>query len=413
MASEQTAVAEQMQAMESHKLGLNGEVDGLRNLVDELIASFGAKEGKLQSDIKSINAEKDEIANKYLGQGKEIVRLRQELETSHGAAEECAALRREMTDMENKLTEQARLLLQKDAAAKDLYNQLQGSGDVPAESAEMEMLRDTVRDLEATVSNDKIQLQELEGVCDEKQQDLLRRTEQLQVSTETVQQLESDLQSKQTVESTNQMLESRLDQLEQELMTARTEEKKHRNEAAALKEQILGQQSSKEHSHELYTELVALRQQVESLEKQKDLASSAPSALEEAMEQELRSLQDQIAQKDEKMAGMEDKLQSLDEDLNQSKQQANEKNANIDELKADIEKMKSLVSETTTSQLLEDNHMMSTQLISLAQAFEKSEMSRAEMLEKMETERRAHAETLQQFKVNMKRFYATLRMSDV
>mmetsp|Transcript_2232 Transcript_2232/g.5283 ORF Transcript_2232/g.5283 Transcript_2232/m.5283 type:complete len:857 (-) Transcript_2232:107-2677(-) len=406
MASEQTAAAEQIQAMESHKLGLNGKVEDLQNLVDELIASFEAKEGKLQSIIKCIKQEKEEIGNKSLTQESDITRLRKELETSKGAAEECTALRRNLTDMENKLSEHDRLLQQKDAAAKDLYNRLQNAGNAPVESAEMEMLRDTVRDLEATISSDKTQLQELGEICDQTQQDLLRTTQELQVSVETAQQLENDLQSKRNVESTNQMLESRLDQLEKELMTARRNEMKYRNNVG-------GQQASKEQNGELLDELVALRRQVDSLEQEKKESPSAPSAREEAMERELRLLQQQMAQKDTQIAGMEEKLRCIDEDLNESKQQANEKQANIDELTAELEKMKLLASEKSTSQILEDNIMMSKQLVSLAHAFEKSENSRAGILESVESERQANAERLQHLTGHVKRFYATLKMSDM
>ena len=413
MASEQTAAAEQIQAMESHKLGLNGKVDDLQNLVDELIASFESKEGKLQSIIECIKFEKDEIAKKSLTQESDIVQLRQELETSKGAIKECSVLRRNLSDMENKLSDHDRLLLQKDAAAKDLYNRLQNVGNAPVESAEMEMLRDTVRDLEATVSNDKKQLQELGDICDQSQQDLLRTSEQLQVSIETAQQLDNDLQSKRDVESTNQMLELRLDQLEKELMTARNKEKKYRNEASDRKQRYSNDESSKEQNSNYMDELAALRRQVESHEQEKMTSSSAPSAREEAMERELRSLQDQMTQKDNQIASMEDKLRSLDEDLIQSRQQSNEEQVNIDELTADLETMKTLASENSGSEILQDNHMMSTQLVSLAQAFEKSETRRAEILENVESERQAHAERLNKLTFNMRRFYATLKMSHV
>merc|ERR1712176_821453 len=101
--------------------------------------------------------------------------------------------------------------------------------------------------------------------------------EQLQVSVETARQLENDLQSKRDVELTNQMLESRLDQLEKELMTARSKE---RNKPSHY------QKMSKELDSEMFNELAALRRQVESLEQEKKTSSSAASDRELAMERE-------------------------------------------------------------------------------------------------------------------------------
>jgi len=478
MTSEQTAAAEQMQAMESHKLGLNGRVDVLQNLVDELITSFEAKEGKLQSTIDDVKIDKEEIVNKSLSQEKEIARLSQELEASKGFAEECLLLRREIMDFENKLSEKDRLLLQKDAAAQDLYNQLQVVGNTPVESAEMEMLRETVKKLEETVANDRKRLQEVGENYDQTQQDLLRTKEQHQVSNETARQLAIELDSKQSVESTNHMLESRLDQLEQELMTSRTEETKYCNEVADLKEQLLDQKSLTSSSTDASDTIAALRQQIEDLEQEKkssskrasareermhqelhDLqdqlartveeASSAASGREEGMKQELREVQDQmtkaaealekekeaaflaatareekldqelnllrdhLAQKDEQISTMEDKLQSLDKDLCESKLQTSERQENINELTTEVDVLKSFTSQSSHMKILEENQMMQDQLVAIAKAFETSEICRAEVLEKIETERQAHAESIRRMTVNMKRFYATLSMGDM
>jgi len=393
MTTEQSAAVEQIQAMESDKMGLNGKVDDLQNLVDELIASFEAKVAKLQSTIEETNVQKHDISNKSLLQESEIARLSQELETSKATAEECLVLRRDLTTIQNKLSEQERLLLQKDAAAQDLYNQLQNAGAAPVVSAEMEMLRDTVRDLEATIANDKKELQELGEICDQTKEGLKRTREQLQFSEETAQQLQTDLRSKESVEATNQMLESRLDQLEKELMTAKSEEIKLRDEASDLKKQTLEQQSSKTHNSEVSAELIDLRRQVESLKQENRLASSVAIAREESMEKELRALQDQLVQKDNQIAGIEETQQS------------------IDELVAENEKLKLLASElsdSATKNLMEENIELKTQLVSLAQALASSENCQADAIEKIETERQDHAESLRRMTVNMKRFYATL-----
>jgi Skp family chaperone for outer membrane proteins len=75
--------------------------------------------------------------------------------------------------------------------------------------------------------------------------------------------------------------------------------------------------------------------------------------------------------------------------------------------------MKSVVAKLSGVKLLEENQMMQDQLVSMAKAFETSENCRAEVLEKIESERQAHAESLRRMQVNMKRFYATLSMSDM
>jgi len=269
LSSEQSVAVGQMQVIESEKLDLNGKVEDLHALVDELIASFETKEGKLQSIIDEINSQKIEIANKSQIQEIEVARLNKELEVSKGVAEESTALRRSLADLDSKLSDQDRFLLQKDAALQDLRNQLEDSGEAPVESAETEILRQTVQDFEAKSANDKNQLQEMGFICDETQQELTSTMEQLQVSEDLVQQLQNDLQSKEDIESTNRMLESRLDQLEQELLSTRTEESKYRTEASDLRQEVADletkprdslhqyEQSTKEQSGEVSAEVAS------------------------------------------------------------------------------------------------------------------------------------------------------------
>merc|ERR1711937_376313 len=159
------------------------------------------------------------------------------------------------------------------------------------------------------------------------------------------------------------------------------------------KKQTLEQQSSITHNSEVSAELIELRRQVESLKQEKRLASSVAIAREESMEKELRALQDQLVQKDDQIAGIEETQQS------------------IDELVAENEKLKLLASElsdSATKNLMEENIELKAQLVSLAQALASSENCHADVIEKIETERQDHAESLRRMTVNMKRFYATL-----
>lgn len=419
MTSEQSAAAEQIQAMESHKLGLNGKVEDLQNLVDELIASFETKESKLQATIDDINLKKNEISNKSTSQESEIARLREQLEVSKGYAEECTTLRRTLAGLENKLCEQERLLLQKDAAAQDLFNQLQNEGNALVETAELDMLRQRVQDMEASIAIDKEQLREIGMKYDDTQLALTRNMEQLRSSEEITQQLQDDLHSKQDTESTNQMLESRMAQLEQELMSGRARELKYRDEAADLTLEVISLRASTEQNSNLSAELLTLRRQVEALERDKDTTSSEVCAREVVMERELRALKDQMAEKDDQIASMEDKLQSINSDLSQSKIEVNAKQLSIEELTVELDKVKSIPSTPTSLGALElargqaeSIDTMRSQIIWLAQILEDSENKRAEGIENVEKERQKNADTLRRMTDTMKRFYATLNMSD-
>merc|ERR1712194_872798 len=74
MSSEQSDTAGRIRTIESEKFGLNGKVSDLHDLVDELIASFETKEGKLQSIIDEINSQKIEMINKSQTKDTELAR---------------------------------------------------------------------------------------------------------------------------------------------------------------------------------------------------------------------------------------------------------------------------------------------------------------------------------------------------
>jgi len=421
MSSEQSDTAGRIRTIESEKFGLNGKVSDLHDLVDELIASFETKEGKLQSIIDEINSQKIEMINKSQTKDTELARVNQELELSNGVAEESTTLCHRVTELENELSNQDRLLRQKDAALQDLHNQLENPTGAPIESAELEVLRQTVQDLDAKLANDKNQLQEMGVICDETQQELTRTMEQFQVSEDLAQQLQNELQSKEDTESTNRMYEIRLDELEQELTSTRTEESKHRSDASDLRQQVayLEEKSrdtlyQKEPSDEVVTELEGLRQQVEILKKCQTASSVEANAREEVTERgshALHALREQMTQKDDQIASMHQKLTNL----SRSNQELDTKDQYIAELKIELEKLKSIALKPNSARVLEltchqaeNVDKMRSQIVSLAQALENSENGRAEVIEEIETERQAHAENLRRVTVNMKRFYSTL-----
>merc|ERR1711865_721277 len=416
VSSEQSVTASRIRTMESEKEGLNGKVDDLQNLVDELIASFETKEGNLQSIIHDINFQKADIINKFETQDTELSRLNQELEVSNGAAEELETLRHRLADSENQLSEQNRLLRQKDAALEDLHNQLDNSGNIPVVSAELEILRQTNYDLESTIATDKNQLEDMGIICDETQQELTRTIDQLKISDDLVQQLQTDLKSKEETESTNRMDKLRLDELEEVLTSTRNEEKKQRSEADELRQKG--------------TELETLRQQIELFQREKTISLSSPStAAEERMKEELRSLRERIAEKDDRMSNMDQQLQSVNIEFRIANKEMEMKDQNIAALTAELGTLKaSLATMTSTSsspsrvlelssqknQADDDDveEKMRSQIVSLAQALEHSESHRADVIETIETERHANADSLRRMTENVKRFYTTLNMSD-
>jgi hypothetical protein len=135
------------------------------------------------------------------------------------------------------------------------------------------------------------------------------------------------------------------------------------------------------------------------------------------MERELHALRDQLSQKDDHIASMDQRLQS---DLSHSNRELDSKDQDNAALTVELEKLKSIALKPTSSRVLEltrdqaeNVDKMRSQVVSLAHALENSENRRAEVIEKIETERQAHAESLRRMSVNVKRFYSTMNMSDI
>merc|ERR1711959_359121 len=125
-----------------------------------------------------------------------------------------------------------------------------------------------------------------------------------------------------------------------------------------------------------------------------------------------------MAQKDDQIATMQQKLQSLSTNLSASNQELTSKEHSIQTLTAEVEKLKVNSSKTSSLRILEltrdqaeSVEQMRSTIVTLAQNLEKSENRRAEVIDKIETERQGHAEKLRQITLNMKRFYSSLKMS--
>merc|ERR1711865_516685 len=175
------------------------------------------------------------------------------------------------------------------------------------------------------------------------------------------------------------------------------------------------------------TELETLRQQIQLFQREKTISlSSLSTAAEERMKKELRSLRERIAEKDDRMSNMDQQLQSVNIEFRIANKEMEMKDQNIAALTAELGTLKaSLATMTSTSsspsRVLElssqknqaDDDVeekMRSQIVSLAQALEHSESHRADVIETIETERHANADSLRRMTENVKRFYTSLNM---
>ena len=99
----------------------------------------------------------------------------------------------------------------------------------------------------------------------------------------------------------------------------------------------------------------------------------------------------------------------------QSHQELESKKHHVQELSSELETLRSKLSEPAPARLLdttqdeaESADEMRANIVSLAQALEKSETRRADVIERIEKERQANADSLRRMTDSVKRFYSTL-----
>lgn len=432
-------MSSQLKSMESDNSSLIGTVEELRVQVEDLLATGDAKERQLQSTIAELQAENNELLGVSDQQSADISALHQKLQILEATTEEAASLRHQVADLESRLADQDRLLQQKDGELQDVQFQVQNAGRSPPNSSEMEALRRTIDELEDNTSHDKHQLQEIKILYDNVQQRLVQTEERLQAAHGATEQLrrEMDLASQQA-ETQNQSLEERLRQLGQELESTRDDESRHRNDAAGLRQQLalLGtelrdartryEQPGSEPSGQGSAEIEALRLQIAALQRDQRASSSQTGAREELIEREVHELQDQMRVKDEQLFKMQQQIQSLGQDLSESHQELACKEEDMLKLSSEVEDLRaqaqlaaSLVPSPTASRVLEHTRdeaenvdQMRADIVALAQALERSETSRAELIERIERERETNAESLRRLTDSVKRFYSTLNFGE-
>ncbi len=227
------------------------------------------------------------------------------------------------------------------------------------------------------------------------------------------------------------MLATRLSQMEQELVASRTEESRYRDQAFRLRQQLASlemelrdstrtyQQSAKEPSGQGFAEIEALRQQIEGLKRDQLESTSQTGAREELIEREVHTLQSQMREKDSQISSLQNELQALGRDLSHSHEELESKKCHVEELSSELEMLRSKLSEPASSRVLnltrddaENVDEMRSHIISLAEALEKSETRRADVIERIEKERQANADSLRRLTESVKRFYSTLNLGD-
>ncbi|KAG7337938.1 hypothetical protein IV203_032071 [Nitzschia inconspicua] len=432
LTADRNRLASAMERMESEKSSLIETIESLRQQVDEILSSKDSKERDLQSIIDNLTIEKNEMAMQSRTQSDELDKANEKLRRSQAFEQEFAPLQERLSELESQLSQKEMLMQQKDGAIQDLQYQLVNARSAPAESAETKSLRRTILELEAKAAVEKGQLLEMETLCDETQQELTRTIEQLQSSEDRIQELQAEVETMGELESANRSLEERLTQLEQALHTSQAGESRYRDEIQSLRQQLGSlemelrdssrtyEQSAKEPSGQGFAEIETLRQQIELLKRNQLESSNQAGAREEMIEREVHTLQDQMREKDSQISTLQNELQSLARDLSHSDQELASKNDHVQQLSSELEMMRlKLLEPAPTNNILdqaqdeaESVEEMRSHIISLAQALEKSENRRADIIERIEKERQANADSLRRMTESVKRFYSTLNFGD-
>jgi chromosome segregation ATPase len=423
----QQQFSSQVSGLEAEKLSLLDSIADLHAQVESLAASSASKESEWQSMIDDLNRRNQEIMAASDQANTELNTTLAELETLKVSEQESLSLKLCLAELERKLSYQEHLFQEKDGALQDLKHQLENAGAAQVESAEIEMLRQRVQELESQEATGRAQLEEMEALFDETQQELTSTMEQLQASEDYSQQLRYDLDARLQHELTSQMLERRLNQMEQELANSQRNESRYREEAAGMRQQLAEleqelrdsahtyQQSAKEPSGQGSAEIEGLRQQIEALKQTQLESESQTGAREEIIEREVHTLQDRMREKDDQITSLRKELRMLGKDLSHSHQELESEKHHVAELSSELETLRSKLSDPAPARLLEATHdeaesmeEMRSHIVSLAQALEKSETRRADVIERIEKERQANADSLRRMTESVKRFYSTL-----
>jgi chromosome segregation protein len=414
--------------IESEKETLMVRIADLQRQVSDVTQDRQTKESRLLAVIEDMEVKNQDLSDAAHFREKDIVELQSSLARSEEIGKDADDLRLKVSTLQQSLSDCQRLLLQKDSAIEDLRIQLDSAGKKPVKSSELETLRRTLLEMEESAERDRSHIQELEHLTDETTRELRKTRDRLSASENLVSQLRVDLEAKRhkerEIEDLQERLvttERRLEQANQDTLAFRAESTDLRGSLTALEVELENhrrnlQQPAKEPSGQASAELQSLRQQIEMLKQQQIASSSQTGAREENIEREVFLLQQQMRQKDTEIGKLQSQLHSLDSDLSIKHKELESKQEYVDKLSSELQDLRTQSVATRALDLTRDDaentEKMRQQIVSLAKALERSEGRRALVIERLEGERQANADSLRRLTESVKRFYGTLSMGE-
>ena len=417
-----------LKAIESEKADMTVCIATLQRQISEFTEDRLTKESRLIAVIEDLEGKNQDLCDTNHVQEKTISELQASLSRSDDIGKDADNLRLRVTTLEQSLSDAHRHVQQKDSEIHDLRDQLASAGKKPAESAELETLRRTVREMDDSAERDRSHIQELEQLSDETARELRKAKDRLLASENLASQLRNDLEARRHKEREIEELQERLTSTERRLEQANQDTNAFRAESTDLRGNLMtleaeledyrrsSQQPAKEPSGQSSAELQSLRQQIEMLKQHQIASSSQTGAREESIEREVHLLQQQMRQKDSEIGKLQSQLQSLDSDLSNKHKELESKQEHVDKLSSELKDLRSQSMTDRTLDLTRDeaenSEKMRQQIVALAKALERSEGQRALVIERLEGERQANADSLRRLTESVKRFYSTLSMGD-
>mmetsp|Transcript_36641 Transcript_36641/g.88507 ORF Transcript_36641/g.88507 Transcript_36641/m.88507 type:complete len:2971 (+) Transcript_36641:79-8991(+) len=436
LSSEVTDMSSRLQLSESEGSSLHATIEELRVQINELTSLSDTNEQKFMSTVAQAHSERDDMARKVEQISADIVVMQEKLDRSEAEGRELDPLRLRILDMESGIADQDRLLQQKDGEIQDLQFQL-NNGRTPEKSSELEALQSTVAELEKEASDMSKELQDMHDLYGSTQQTLVKTEQELRTTREQAVQLRKEMDvAKTQATSQSQVMEVRLLQLQEQLSASRSSDSVHQNRAAELSQQVASleselrdaraslEQPTEEPSGEAFAEIESLRLQLTAMHRDQRALTTQTGAREELIEREVHELQDQMRLKDEQVMKMQQQMQSLGRDLSDAHQELSSKEQHVEDLSTEVEGLRAQVAassapDPTAARVLqhtrdeaENVDQMQADIVALAQALERSEMGRAELIERIERERQTNADSLRRLTESVKRFYSTLSFGD-
>jgi chromosome segregation ATPase len=167
-------------------------------------------------------------------------------------------------------------------------------------------------------------------------------------------------------------------------------------------------------------EIELLKVDILKFQQTKATSAAANQDKDEAMGKEIVSLRDSIKKKSDKLANLEQQLSTISVELSTAKSLLSSKDEELERVSLELEDTRAQQLEETqrvaarvlesdmSREEAESTDNMRQLIISLSQALEKSEIQRADAVERLLRERKTNADSLKRLGDSVKRFYMTL-----